>query len=173
MIRDLSPGTETDMLIHTIPPVYDENSRILILGSFPSVMSRESAFFYGHPRNRFWPVLSALLGRRLPQTNTEKRDMLLERHIALWDVIKCCEIEGSSDASIKNAQPNDLSEILSSADIRAVFTNGSTADRLYRQYQQKQTGMSAVRLPSTSPANAAWTPERLTKSWAAILEYLK
>ena len=161
------------MLIHTIPPVYDEGSKILILGSFPSVKSRESEFFYGHAQNRFWRVLSALLGRELPQTNEEKKRLLLESHIALWDVIKCCEIDGSSDASIKNAQPNDLTEILSDADIRAVFTNGSAADRLYRQYQQKQTGIIAVRLPSTSPANAAWTLERLTKSWAAILEYLK
>ena len=161
------------MLIHTIPPVYNESSKILILGSFPSVKSRESAFFYGHAQNRFWRVVSALLGRELPQTNDEKKRLLLESHIALWDVIKCCEIEGSSDASIKNAQPNDLTDILSRADIRAVFTNGSTAERLYRKYLQKQTGIIAVRLPSTSPANATWTLGRLIKSWSAILEYLK
>lgn len=151
--------------VHNIPPVFDANSRVLILGSFPSVKSRETEFFYGHPQNRFWRVLSAVLGCECPTAVEEKRKMLLTHNIAVWDVIESCEITGSSDSSIKNAVPNDFTEIFKIADIRAVFTNGATADKLYRKYNK---GMEAVKLPSTSPANAAYSIERLIAEWSVI-----
>ena len=157
---------------HPIPPLYDENSRILILGSFPSVKSREGQFFYHHPQNRFWRVLAAVLNEQLPSTIEEKTAFLHRHHIALWDVIGSCEIVGSSDSSIRNVVPNDLTPILAHADIRAIFCNGSTSHRYYQKYAQEHTGIPAAMLPSTSPANAAWTLERLTNSWAIIAAYL-
>ena len=160
------------MIVHPIPPLFDENSEILILGSFPSVKSREAAFFYGHPQNRFWRVLSSLLGCEMPQNTDEKRDMLLTHHIALWDVIQSCEIIGSSDASITDVVPNDLRLITARAPIRAVFTNGATSDKLYRKYCEKQTDIPAVRLPSTSPANAAFSLQKLIAAWSVILHNL-
>ena len=159
-------------IIHPIPPLYDEHSRILILGSFPSVKSREAMFFYGHPQNRFWKVVSDLLSEPLPLTVPEKRAMLLRNHIAVWDVIHSCEITGSSDASIRNAVPNDLSVILEAAEIRQIFTNGGTSHRLYEKYIEPVTEIRDIRLPSTSPANAAWSVERLSEAWAVIREYL-
>lgn len=154
--------------VHSIPPVFDENSRVLILGSFPSVKSREVGFFYGHPQNRFWTTLAHVLGAEIPHTVDEKRVFLLAHGIALWDVIASCEIAGSSDASIKNAVPNDLSVILKNAPIERIFTNGGTAHRLYCRYLLPQTGIVAVQLPSTSPANAAWTQARLDEAWSAL-----
>lgn len=155
-------------LQHTIPPLYDERSRVLILGSFPSVKSRETGFFYGHPQNRYWRVLASLWGEPVPQTVEEKRAFLLNHHIAAWDVIADCEITGSSDASIRDARPNDLSKIFAAADIRAVFVNGSTAAKLYRKHM---TGYpECVALPSTSPANAAWGLERLCEAWQIVKE---
>ena len=151
---------------HNIAPVYDESSRILILGSFPSVKSRESEFFYGHPQNRFWKVVAAVCGCNTPVTIEEKTEMLLNNHIALWDVIKSCDIEGSSDSSIKNVRVNDFSQIFAAADIKRIFANGTTAYNLYRKY----VGDNITRLPSTSPANAAWDLDRLTHSWQAILD---
>ena len=121
--------------LHTIAPVYDENSRILILGSFPSVKSREAAFFYGHPQNRFWRVLAAVLGEETPQAAAEKKSLLLRHGVALWDVIASCDIAGSSDASITNVVPNDLSRILDAAPVRRIFCNGGTAYRFYRRYR--------------------------------------
>lgn len=155
---------------HPIAPVFDEMSRILILGSFPSVKSREAGFFYGHPQNRFWRVLAAVLGCAVPVAIDEKRDMLLAHHVAVWDVIASCEITGSSDSSIRNAVPNDLTPILVAANIRQIFTNGKTADRMYRKYCEKQTGRNAVCLPSTSPANAAWSLDRLIDEWKRAIE---
>lgn len=157
--------------IHPIPPLYDENSKILILGSFPSVKSREVGFFYGHPQNRFWRVVSTVLECECPKTIEEKRKFLLSEHIALWDVIKSCDIEGSSDSSIKNAVVNDFGEIFRAADIRAVFTNGATSHKLYEKYAKG--GRTAIRLPSTSPANAAYSVERLVGEWSVIKDYLK
>lgn len=154
---------------HPIPPLYNEASRILILGSFPSVKSREGLFFYHHPQNRFWKVLSSVLNEPLPSTIEEKRDMLLRRGIALWDVIGSCEIEGSEDSSIRDVIPNDLSPIFQAAQIHAVFCNGTASHNYYRRYTQKQTGMEAVKLPSTSPANAAWNLTRLAEAWQVIL----
>ena len=156
------------MVVHPIPPIYNEHSRVLILGSFPSVKSRENRFFYGHPQNRFWKVLAAVYERQVPQTMEEKRALLLECGIALWDVIASCEIEGSADSTIKNAVPNDLSQILQTADIKCIFVNGKTAEKYYNRYLRDRLGRPAICLPSTSPANAAWNLERLTAQWKQI-----
>ena len=156
------------MIVHPFPPLYDENSQILILGSFPSVKSREAMFFYGHPQNRFWKVASRIFGAPVPETIDEKKKFLLSNKIALWDVIASCEIKGSSDSSIKNAVPNDLSEIFKKADIKHIFVNGKTAEKYYNKYTKDPVGKAAVCLPSTSPANAAWTVERLVKAWEII-----
>jgi len=159
-------------IVHPIPPFFDETSRILILGSFPSVKSRESGFFYGHPRNRFWKLLAEMFGEPVPKTVEEKADMLRRRHIAAWDSIHSCDIEGSSDSSITNVVPNDFTQILQTADIRAVFTNGKKSHEIYTVYCLPQTGRPAICLPSTSPANAAWNMDRLLGAWKQILEYL-
>ena len=160
-------------VIHPIPPVFDRNSMILILGSFPSVKSREGHFFYHHPQNRFWKTLAGVLDVPVPDTIAEKKAFLLSHRIALWDVIASCSIEGSSDSSIRDVVPNDLSVILSTADIRAIFCNGKTSWNYYRKYQEAVTGIPAVSLPSTSPANAAWTLEKLEGAWGIITDYLK
>ena len=154
-------------IIHPIPPVYDEKSRILILGSFPSVKSRESGF-YGHPQNRYWKVLAAIFGDNIPLTVPDKKAFLLRHHIAAWDVIASCDIEGSSDSSIKNAVPNDLSPILETANIEQIFTNGKTAYTLFQKYTAPLIHRDSICLPSTSPANAAWTLEKLTEAWKVI-----
>lgn len=159
--------------VHSICPVYDTDSRILILGSFPSVKSREEGFFYGHPRNRFWKVLAGILRQQVPDNTEEKKKFLLENRIAVWDVIASCSIRGSSDASIRDVVPVDLSEILKTAEIRQIFTNGAAADRLYRKYMLKTIGREAVRLPSTSPANAAFSYEQLCEEWKICLSFLK
>ena len=157
------------MVQHPISPVYDENSKILILGSFPSVKSREANFFYGHPQNRFWKVLAAVFKAEVPNTIEEKRKFLLEHHVAVWDVIQSCDIVGSSDSSIKNVVPNDLSEILSKAQIEQIFVNGKKAEQFYKKYIETKIGRKAICLPSTSPANAAWNVERLVGEWKQIL----
>ena len=156
-------------VVHNIPPVYDGRSRILLLGSFPSVRSREGEFFYHHPQNRFWRVLAAVLGVPVPLSVAEKREMLLRGGVALWDVAASCEIEGSGDASIRNVQPNDIGRLLREAPIAAIFCNGAAAHTLYRRYLEPRTGIAAQKLPSTSPANAAWSLERLTEAWRAAL----
>lgn len=158
------------MLVHTIDPVYDKDSEILILGSFPSVKSREQQFFYGHKQNRFWKVMAQVLGCETPESIAQKREMLISHHIAVWDVIASCEIAGSSDASIRNVTPNDLSPILSRADIRAIYTNGGKALELYRKYIFPVNGREAVSLPSTSPANAGYSLQRLVEAWKVIRE---
>ena len=161
------------MIKHTIAPVYDRNSRILILGSFPSVKSREQQFFYGHKQNRFWKVLAGVLGCEVPQTIEEKKEMLLANHIAVWDVIQSCEIEGSSDASIRDVIPNDLSEILATADIQTIYTNGGKAYELYKKYIYPVNGIEIQKLPSTSPASAGYSLERLKEAWAEIADKVK
>lgn len=164
---------EREKQTHPIPPIFDADSRVLILGSFPSVKSRETMFFYGHPQNRFWRVLADVFGEAPPETIEEKKSLALRRGVALWDVIAQCEIVGSSDASITGVVPNDLSVILSAADIRAVFCNGNTSYTYYNMYCRAQTLRDAILLPSTSPANARWTREKLTRTWgAALLPYL-
>ncbi len=156
-------------ICHPFPPLYDENSRVLILGSFPSVKSREQNFFYGHPQNRFWRVMASVLSCRTPESIAEKKTMLLLHGIALWDSIARCSIEGSSDASIGDAAANDLTPILSSADIRQIFCNGQKSWQMYQKYIEPSTGRAAVCLPSTSPANASWSLERLTQAWSEQL----
>lgn len=160
---------ERERILHPIPPVYDEHSEILILGSFPSVRSREAAFFYGHPQNRFWPLIARLCGEETPTSIEEKRELLLAHHIALWDSIYSCDIVGSSDSSIRNAVPTDLRPILAAAPIRQIYCNGQTSARTFARYQEKTLGRSAVTLPSTSPANAAWTLDKLAEAWKIIL----
>ena len=152
---------------HPIPPVWDQHSRVLILGSFPSVRSRQEGFFYGHPQNRFWRVLAALWEEKVPVSLDEKRAFLLAHRIALWDVIASCEIEGSADSTIRGAVPCDLSPILAGAQIRHIFTNGSAAAALYRRHLD--TGvLPHTALPSTSPANAAWNLDRLCAAWRPV-----
>ncbi len=153
---------------HPIEPVYDKNSKILILGSFPSVKSREEGFFYGHPQNRFWKVLAAVLKKDVPTTIEDKKLLLLENYIAVWDVIKYCDIEGSSDSSIKNVVANDLSVILETADIKQIFVNGKKAEQMYKKYILPQIKREVICLPSTSPANAAWSLEKLIAKWGEI-----
>lgn len=153
------------MIQHPIKPIYDEHSRILILGSFPSVKSREEGFFYGHPQNRFWRVVAAVCKAETPVTVEEKKKFLLEHHIAVWDVIQSCDIVGSSDSSIKNVVANDLRIILECASIEKIFVNGKKAEQLYKKYIQPQIEREAVCLPSTSPANAAWSLEKLIETW--------
>jgi len=157
------------MLQHPIPPIFDNNSRVLILGSFPSVKSREEGFFYGHPQNRFWQVVAALCQCDTPDTIEKKKEMLLANHIAVWDVIKSCDIVGSSDSSIKNVTANDLGLILEQADIKKIFTNGKKAQKLFEKYIMPKSGREAVCLPSTSPANAAWSLEKLIEAWKVII----
>lgn len=154
--------------IHPIPPIFDKNSRILILGSFPSVKSREQGFFYGYPQNRFWSVTSTVSGCDVPNTVEQKKLFLHENQIALWDVIAACDIEGSSDSSIKNVLPNDLHIILDYCDIEQIFVNGKTAEKLYKKYIQPVISRNAICLPSTSPANAAWSFDRLCNAWQVI-----
>lgn len=157
-------------IIHPIPPFYDETSQILILGSFPSVKSRESRFFYGHPQNRFWKLMTLLYGEEaVPVTIEEKAALLKRHHIAAWDSIHACDIQGSSDSSIRNVEPNDFGSILSAAPIRQIFTNGKKSHEIYRKYCFPQTGREDICLPSTSPANAAWSLERLAEAWKVIL----
>ena len=160
------------MIIHPIPPVWNGESKILILGSFPSVKSRETSFFYGHQQNRFWRVVSAVTNSPLPVTVDEKKSYLLSSGIALWDVIASCDITGSSDSSIKNVTPNDLSAILEGADIRAIFTNGKAAHSLYQKYTKPITAREDICLPSTSPANAAWSLEKLVVAWGVTKKYI-
>ena len=151
---------------HNIPPVYDKNSKILILGSFPSVKSREAQFFYGHPQNRFWKVLSAVLGCECPVTTEEKKALLLSHNIAVWDVIGSCEITGSSDASIRSVVPNDIAGLVAETAITSIFANGATSYNMYKRYCRDTVGIEAVKLPSTSPANASYSLERLTAEWS-------
>lgn len=156
------------MIVHPIPPVFNRDSKVLILGSFPSVKSREAGFFYGHPQNRFWKVTAAVFGEDVPQTIEEKKAFLLRNHVAVWDVIHSCDIEGSSDASIRNAVPNDLSVILDAAAIDAIYVNGKTALKYYEKYTEPVTKRPVICLPSTSPANAAWNTERLVAEWKRV-----
>ncbi len=160
-------------MLHTISPVFDEHSRILILGSFPSVRSREEGFFYGHPQNRFWKVLSALTGEKTPLSVSDKKAFLLRNGIALWDVIGSCEITGSADAAIRKETPNDLASLLSRAPIRRIYLNGGKAAACYTRFFGGAGFPEAVRLPSTSPANAAFSLSDLIGAWRTILSDLK
>jgi len=178
--RKMETKKDSDRYVHVtheFGPVYDSASRILILGSMPSVKSREQQFYYGHPQNRFWKVLASVLGvEAVPDSIEAKRAFLLENKAALWDVIASCDIIGSADSTIKNVKENDMSVILEAAQVRAIFTNGAKADALFRRYCMDYCaiGIPVVKLPSTSPANAAWSVERLTAVWKEEIEkYLK
>lgn len=153
------------MLVHPVEALFNENSKILILGTFPSVKSREAKFFYGHPQNRFWRVMARLCDADIPQTVEDKKNLILDNHFALWDVIHSCDVEGSADSSIKNVVPNDISVILKNSKVSRIFVNGKKAESLYKKYLEKETGITAVCLPSTSPANASWSEDRLTEYW--------
>ncbi len=153
------------MTVHPIPPFFNEDSKILILGSFPSVKSREVGFFYGHPQNRFWRILAAVFEEDVPVTTEEKREMLQRNKIALWDVIASCEIVGSADSTIRKVKPNVLSVILKNSSIERIFLNGKTAEKYYRKYQEKSIMRTAITLPSSSPANAAISFEEIVAIW--------
>lgn len=156
------------MEFHNIEPLYAPDSEILILGSFPSVKSREGQFFYHHPQNRYWKVIAAVYGWPVPETIDEKKKMILENRIAMWDVIASCEIAGSSDSSIKNVVPNDIGSLLKKSSIGTIYTNGTTAHKNYQKYIKSRIGIDDIPLPSTSPANAAWSLEKLIDAWKKI-----
>lgn len=153
---------------HTFEPVWDENSRVLILGTFPSVKSRENQFYYGHPQNRFWKVIAGIVGGSVPETIAEKKEMLLANGIAIWDVIAKCTITGSSDSSIRDVEVNDIHSLLGQSNITCVYGNGAKACELYNRYVREQTGRDIQKLPSTSPANAVYRLERLVEEWKII-----
>ena len=161
---------EAEHIVHPFPPLYDSEARILILGSLPSVKSREQMFFYGHPQNRFWPLMAALFNEPVPRGIDEKAALVLRHHIALWDSIYSCDITGSSDSSIRNVTPTDLKPILAGSRIERIFCNGRTSWNCYHRFQEKELGLEAILLPSTSPANAAWTMEKLQAAWQVILD---
>ena len=156
------------MIVHPIPPLFDKDSETLILGSFPSVKSREAAFFYGHPQNRFWAVVAEVFSKEKPLTVEAKKELILSNKLALWDVIAQCEIKGSADSTITDVTANDLSIILENSRVRRIFVNGKTAEKYYNKYTYPETGIKAVCLPSTSPANAAWSIARLVDAWKVI-----
>ncbi|MGN0362383.1 MAG: DNA-deoxyinosine glycosylase [Bilifractor sp.] len=164
---------KAEFLVHPIPPFFDRDARVLVLGSFPSVKSRESGFFYGHPRNRFWTMIAAECNTEVPVSIPQKKEFLREHHIAMWDTIRSCTITGSSDSSIRDVVPNDLNRILEAAPIRNIYCNGTTSYNLYMKYIYPQTGRAALKMPSTSPANAAWTLEKLIDAWRIIRKDLK
>ncbi len=160
-----SPG-----LLHPFAPVFDARSCALVLGSFPSVKSRENAFYYGHPQNRFWRLLAKLFSGDVPQTIAEKTEFLLLRRIALWDMVEACTITGSADSTLSAQRLNDVPALLRETGIRHVFANGLTAGKLYRTHLEKTSGVPILVLPSTSPANAAWSMDRLTVAWRPLAD---
>lgn len=160
-------------IYHTLEPVFDAQSRVLLLGTMPSPKSRETGFYYGHPQNRFWPVLAAVAGEPEPKGNDARRAFLLRRHIALWDVLRACVIEGADDGSIREPEPNDLSRILGGAEIRAIYTTGARAAALYKRLCLPETGRPAIPLPSTSPANCRYyTTEKLIEAYGVLTAYI-
>lgn len=154
---------------HTFAPIWDPQSEILVLGTFPSVKSRENHFYYGHPQNRFWKLLASIYGEPVPGTIDEKKELILRRHLAVWDVIGQCDIIGSSDSSIRNVVPCDLAGLLAQCKVHKVLANGAKAYELYQKHQLPITGLKAQKMPSTSPANAAWSFERLQEAWGRAL----
>ena len=156
---------EYEHIVHSFEPIFDSASQILILGTLPSVISSETNFYYGHKQNRFWKVLAALFQEPIPETIDEKKHLLPRQHIAICDVIQSCDIKGSSDSSIKNVVPTDLKAIVKDSNVKRIFCNGKTSGTYFRKYQQKELGIEAEVLPSTSPANAAYSVERLVEIW--------
>ena len=159
---------EYEHVVHSFEPVYNTDSKIFIFGTLPSVKSRENHFYYGHKQNRFWKLLARICEEDVPETIEEKKAMLLRNHIAIWDVIYSCDIQGSSDSSIKNVVPTDLKQVLANSSITQIYANGNKAGSLYKKYQQANTNMNITVLPSTSPANAAWSLDRLYDTWSVI-----
>ncbi len=159
---------EYEWVTHPFGPLYDQNSRTLLLGSIPSPKSREIGFYYGHPQNRFWPVLAAVFGEPPPQTIAQKRALALRHGVALWDTLACCEIRGASDAAIRNPVANDIASFLKETQIQSIFCTGAVSFRWYEKLCRPKTGLAAVKLPSTSAANAAWSFERLVSAYAQI-----
>lgn len=157
------------MIVHPVEALFDKNSEVLILGTFPSVKSREDKFFYAHPKNRFWRVMARLCDSAVPETIDDKKRLMLNNNFALWDVIHSCDVEGSADSSIKNVVPNDISEILQHSKVSRIFVNGRKAESLYKKYIEPNTGIKAVCLPSTSPANASWSEDRLAEYWKQLI----
>ena len=155
---------------HTFEPVWDKQSEILILGTFPSVKSREMQFYYGHPQNRFWKMIACIYKEQVPVSIEEKKQIILNHRLAVWDVIAKCDIVGSSDSSIRNVMPNDIAGLAAKSRIQRIIANGAKAYELYEKYQLEATGIPALKLPSTSPANATWTFERLVEKWEECLQ---
>lgn len=158
------------MIEHPLQPIYTKDSKILILGSFPSVKSREANFYYSHPANRFWKILPILYQSECLDTIEEKKQFLYNNNIALYDVIQQCTITGSSDSSIKDVIVNDISDIISKSKITKIYTNGSMAHKLYQKYMYPKTKMEDIALPSSSPANAKESIETLCLKWKQIVE---
>lgn len=162
---------ETVHVVHPFPPLFSAESRILVLGSFPSIKSREQGFFYGHRQNRFWPMLARVYGEPVPDWADipAKKALALSHSLALWDTIYACDITGSSDASVQNAVPIDIARITSAAPIERVLCNGSLSGRLYQRHLEPVTGIPALVMPSTSPANAAVSLDELIRRWGEAL----
>lgn len=161
---------QQEHVFHTFEPVFNSESRILILGTFPSVKSRENNFYYGHKQNRFWKVIALLCDTSVPESIEQKKKLLLDNHIAVWDVIDNCDIEGSSDNSIRNVLPTQLEIVLNEANISKIYANGAKAYELYNRYQREKTGIQIIKLPSTSPANAAIKLDALIEQWRIITQ---
>ena len=157
---------------HELEPIYDSDSKILILGSIPSVQSRKYGFYYSHPKNRFWKILSIILDEKMPLNKDEKIKLLLKHKIALWDVIKKCDINGSSDLSIKNVECNDINKIIKESKVKIIFTTGRVAKKLYDKYCFEETLVDAIYLPSTSPANCKLSDDDIITEYKKIISYL-
>lgn len=169
----MTKRTELEIVTHPLEPLYNSESQVLILGSLPSSISRKQHFYYAHPRNRFWSLLATIFKEDLPTTNKEKKDLLLRHHIALWDVIKTCRIHGSSDQSIKDVIANDINFVIKSSQIKTIFTNGNTAKKFYDKYCLEKTKIKAIALPSSSPANASYSFDKLLTSYRIITTIIK
>ena len=163
---------EYSHVMHEFPPLFDPECEILILGSVPSPKSREQAFYYGHPQNRFWKVLAAVFHAPIPQNTEEKRELALSHHIALWDSIEECDIRGASDSSIRNPVPTDIPSLLAKTKVTRIYATGATAYKYYQLLNYPRTGIEAVRLPSTSPANCAVSFDELVTAYSVITEHL-
>ena len=167
-MKSVQKNTRT-LVTHEFPALYDRDSRVLLLGSIPSPKSREQGFYYGHPQNRFWKVLAAVLGESVPETIPQKKAMLKKHHIALWDVLESCTIVGASDTSIEDVVPNKISKLVQATHVERIFCTGATAHKLFQKYCAQDAGMDAEKLPSTSPANCAVSFEKLVEAYRKIL----
>lgn len=163
---------EYERIVHPLEPLYDKNSKIIVLGSFPSVKTREYGFFYGHPQNRFWKIMEVLFDCDLDKSIDERKNFMLEHNIAMWDTIYACDIVGSSDASIKNVVPTPLSDIVENSNIEAAFCNGATSYKYFKKYHEENLHIKSFKLPSTSPANARYSLDDLVSEWKILLNFV-